>query len=146
MKWVPVKGYEDFYEVSDEGLVKSLSRTEVTKNRYGLFQRKRAEKILRFNTRPNGYRSVELYKNGFASRVSVHILVYESFIGERKPKACIHHIDGDKSNNRVSNLTELSYKDHNMNHSHEPWNKGLKIGPQFAQKAWETKRIKKCVK
>ena len=37
----------------------------------------------------------------------------------------IHHIDKNKMNNKVGNLAMMSYKAHNILHSHSPWNEGL---------------------
>ena len=133
-------GYEGIYEVSERGDVRSLSRVENTMGRYGPMRRKRSGKIIIQNKRPNGYLSVELNRNGESLRVATHIIVFEAFRGQRIKSKCIHHKDGNKLNNHIQNLEEVSYKDHNKHHSHIPWNKGIKLGPAIANKAWETKR------
>lgn len=46
----------------------------------------------------------------------------------------IHHIDGNKYNNDISNLAMMTYKDHNQLHKHPAWNKG---------KSWDKKTLKK---
>ena len=58
----------------------------------------------------SGYKSVSLQIAGKHTRVKVHHLVYEAFIGTRTKGLHIHHIDGNKLNNRVSNLQEVTAK------------------------------------
>lgn len=38
----------------------------------------------------------------------------------------IHHLDEDKRNNDIHNLSLMSITAHNRLHAHEPWNKGIK--------------------
>ncbi len=96
-RWRPVVGFEGSYEVSDCGRVKSIPRT-TTKG--GLMN-------LHINGR-NGYVYVPLYKNGRMHNKRVHILVMEAFTEHRSngfdPSCVIDHIDGDKTNNHLSNL------------------------------------------
>jgi hypothetical protein len=100
-RWLPVAGYEGFYEVSSHGRVRSLDREVLGKD--GMIRLFRG-RVLRPGITPGGYLKVVPSKNGIQVTLAVHSLVLESFIGP-KPKgmeAC--HNDGNRLNNRLSNL------------------------------------------
>lgn len=99
--WRPVKGYESFYEVSDLGRVRSLSRTIVKKN--GVKQNK-VGKLLKPCKSGNGYYYVVLTKNSHSKSKRIHILVAKAFIPNPENYQQVNHLDGDKSNNKLSNL------------------------------------------
>lgn len=108
--WKPVVGYEEFYEVSSLGRMKSLERV--------LFRRNGArmsypEKIMKPHTDKNGYDTVSLY-NGI-KRVTrfVHTLVCMAFIQNPHNKPCVDHINGDRRDNRVENLRWCTIKENN---------------------------------
>ncbi|PIB80533.1 hypothetical protein CQY23_03060 [Mycobacterium celatum] len=89
-RWLPVVGYEGFYEVSSDGRVRSL---------------KRRFRILKQAVHPRGgYRQVTLAKNGHHRTHKVHRLVLEAFVGRCPPGFVGCHNDGDTSNNRADNL------------------------------------------
>lgn len=83
-RWMTVAGYPK-YEVSDHGRVRRGSR------------------VLKAGVGSNGYAVVAL-SAGKPKSVTVHRLVAEAFIGHRPPKHDVCHKDGDKANNRASNL------------------------------------------
>lgn len=99
-EWRWIKGYEGRYMVSNHGKIKSfLKHCEgyicSVKNQTGDY--------LRFN----------LYdSNGILKTKGVHVLVASTFIGEIPFGYEVHHIDGDKQNNSVSNLEIVSPKAH----------------------------------
>lgn len=91
MKWMPVHGYEDRYEVSDSGCVKSVL----------------SNRLLKPAVSSNGYLTVQLYSGDrFKKPVSrtIHSIVCRAFIGERPEGFHVNHKDGDKKNNNVFNL------------------------------------------
>lgn len=90
-----VKPIGELYEVSDSGKVFSVGS-----NWRGYGRRELQQTLNSY-----GYPSVRLTINGKRKRIVVHKLVAIAFIG---PNPCgamqIRHIDGDKTNNHVSNL------------------------------------------
>ena len=67
----------------------------------------------------NGYRRYELQGKMY----SAHILVYTNFIGEIPENCVIDHIDGDKSNNNISNLRAIT-QSQNMSNAQKNGHKG----------------------
>lgn len=108
-EWRPVVGFEESYEVSDEGNVRSkdryvrCSRGEKTRPWKG----KQLSKILA----AKGYYQVSLCVEGRISKVYVHRLVAEAFYSERNET--VNHIDGDKTNNHKGNLEWVTYGENN---------------------------------
>ena len=92
-QWKPVAGFENRYEVSDQGNVRSLNwrNLGIVKNLY----------LKKHN---KGYIKVELARNGKKKTFCVHRLVAEAFIPNEHGYDCINHIDEDKRNNNASNL------------------------------------------
>lgn len=123
--WLPISGYNGYYEISNNGKVRSLDRIEKTFGRFGKIQRIRHGMVLKPTIR-NGYDSVELNKDGKIKRVSIHRTVADTFIRKVLDDETVHHIDKNKKNNALSNLEILSYSEHNKIHAHKPWNLGLK--------------------
>jgi len=82
-RWVPVRDFEDTYEVSDFG---------------------RLRRILIPRIQLNGYVMAVLYRKRKRVIRTVHSMVAEAFIGPRPEKQDIHHKDARKANNRYTNL------------------------------------------
>lgn len=100
--WRPVPGWEQFYEVSDDGQVRSFDYVKVGGK--GSRQLIPAGPVSTWVT-PNGYTAVSLYRRGRRRVASVHALVCEAFIGPRPDGHEVRHLDGDPSNNVLANLT-----------------------------------------
>lgn len=87
--WKNIKGYENSYQVSNLGNVKSLKFNK--------------EKILKpINMR--GYLVVKLSKEGIETRYYIHRLVAKTFITNPNNKLEVNHINGNKKDNRIGNL------------------------------------------
>lgn len=116
--WKDIEGYEDLYQVSNMGRIKSLERY---KENHGKLQ-KVEEKIKTMNIKNSGYQFVQLYKNNKYKNLMVHRLVAQAFIPNVDNKPQINHIDGNKLNNNVTNL-EWCTNSENGKHA---WDTGLK--------------------
>lgn len=98
--WRPVPGWE-YYEVSDEGEVRSLDRVVTKKDGSQQFYK---GKRLRSRSTPTGHRYVQLSKDSRPIGVAVHRLVMEAFVGPAPEGNEVCHNDGDPANNRLENL------------------------------------------
>jgi len=110
-EWRNIEGYEGYYQVSNEGRVKSLERfIDTTANGTPCLYTVR-EKILKFGRyAKNGYLNVHLSKYGKSEVISVHRLVARAFLGERQKGLDICHCDGNPKNNNIENLRYDSHK------------------------------------
>lgn len=96
--WRAVVGYEGYYEVSNLGRVRSLSR--VTTQGHKMIGR-----VLKHSLNgTGGYAALHLAKDGENKRKKVHVLVLEAFIGPRPAGMQGCHQDDDPSNPALSNL------------------------------------------
>lgn len=83
--WRPIEGYEGLYEVSDLGNVRRAA-------------------VLCQKTRKDGYRIVNLYKDGIAHEMTVHRLVAKAFLPNPENKPQVNHLDENPKNNALNNL------------------------------------------
>ena len=97
--------YEGYYQVSNIGRVKSLSRFVNSPNG----GRISVGKILKNGLNSRGYLLVNLNKLGIGKSKSVHQLVGISFIPNPLNFPQINHKDEVKINNKVENLEFASY-------------------------------------
>lgn len=67
-------------------------------------------------TMDNGYQHVHLRGKGESEMPTVHKLVADAFIPNPENKPEIHHIDGDPTNNRTSNLLRVTREEHDALH------------------------------
>ncbi len=64
----------------------------------------------RFSSADNTYRSIQIKGKSYREHRVIWLYVYGEW-----PKGCIDHIDGNRSNNRVSNLRDVSYLENQKN-------------------------------
>lgn len=98
-QWVEIPEYEGYYEISSLGNVRNI---------------KTNHQLVPFDRNGKGYLTVHLASNHLGRRFKnkmVHSLVAQSFIGDKRKGHVIHHIDGDKMNNVVSNLMYCTQSD-----------------------------------
>jgi HNH endonuclease/NUMOD4 motif len=98
--WLPVVGYEGFYEVSSIGGVRSLAR--FVHNQHGAYLKEGCALTPSINTK--GYRRVTLTQAGVSRTREVHRLVCLEFHGQPGSGQEVRHLDGDSLNNCASNL------------------------------------------
>jgi len=104
--WLPVVGYEGWYEVSDLGRVRR--KMDGPKSTVG--------RIRRLHLNGYGYFAVQLSAKGGRKTRHVHRLVAEAFLGKIPPGHEVNHISGVKTDNRLSNL-EVVTRSHNRRHA-----------------------------
>ena len=105
--WKDVAGWEDFYQVSDIGNVKSKPKTGGNGFR---------ERLLKQEMLTNGYRRVTFSKDGKVIRYSVHRMVAENFVDNPCNKPHVNHIDNNRANNAAGNLEWCTHSE-NMIHA-----------------------------
>jgi len=116
--WKKVPGYEDFYEISNHGRFAKLLPD--------------GRQIRKLNSR-TPYLSVSVKSlNGQPQKsFYIHKLVAQVFIGPRPDGMVIRHLDGNRYNNKVTNLAygsnEQNYEDTKKHKTHWHENNGRAI-------------------
>lgn len=121
-EWRPVVGYEQFYEVSNLGNVRSLPRRVRAKAGATRVMRARSKSPWKDD---QGYMRIELYdQSGRMRQRKVHHMVMAAFLGERPSGMLALHRDDVKSNNALSNLYYGTHSQNNTdtvrNGNHKP--------------------------
>jgi len=96
--WKDIAGYENLYQVSNLGNVRSLHFNNTPKIQQ-----------LKPCKRNAGYFCVNLSKEGKALKYNIHRLVAIAFIPNQENKKIINHIDGIKSHNLIDNLEWVTH-------------------------------------
>ena len=102
-----IKGFENFYQISNYGRIKSLERIDKSNHLV-------KEKILKLKTDKYGYLQAALCKDGKMKHIAVHRLVAMAFIPNPNNYPQCNHIDENKKNNYVQNLEWCTVK-YNIN-------------------------------
>ena len=113
-EWRDVSGYEDYYQVSSLGRLRSCDRV-IFDGRWGDRFRKGALMKPALNAR--GYIFAVLCKHGKCSTLAIHSLVARAFLGDRPDRCEVNHIDGNRLNNSASNC-EYVTPSQNMLHAY----------------------------
>ena len=95
--WKKIEDFEG-YEVSDKGEIR---------NSEGLILQQRLSR--------NGYLRVNLKHKGKYKTVEIHRVVAQAFLGAIYKKQ-VHHKNGDRTDNNVTNLQIVSKKEHRLLH------------------------------
>lgn len=115
--WKDIKGYEGLYQVSNLGRVKSLEKTvphPKAKSGYWTLP----EKLMKPNwNKKVKYFYVTLSKEDHKKLLSVHRLVAAAFCEHPEGKDQVDHINGDRKDNRASNLRWCTGKENSNNPS-----------------------------
>lgn len=122
-RWLPVVGYEDRYEVSDQGRVRALALVVAPSDGRRPYVRPAQMRKIQFDY--NGYCKVSLSKDRRVECAFVHRLVLEAFVGPRPPGMEVCHNNGHKADNRPDNLRWDTKSANNLErfreHGEIPW-------------------------
>lgn len=110
--WRDIVDYEDLYQVSNFGRVKSFQRKKV--------------RIIKPSLDSGGYANVRLSKGGMAKNYNVHVLVARAFVANLDNKPEVNHKNGNKWDNQVDNLEWVTDSE-NKYHAYQI---GLRKEPQ----------------
>lgn len=83
----------------------------------GRIKNEKSQFLLKGKITNKGYVEWSLKIDGHKKSFSAHRLVYEAFLGELKQGYVINHIDGNKINNCIENLEQITPSE-NVNHSY----------------------------
>lgn len=97
-KWKPIQGYEDFYEVSSLGNIRSVTR--VMSNGKTL----KSKTLKPYANKNTQHLQIMLHKGETHKMHYVRRLVAAAFVENPHSYSVVKHIDGDKENNRADNL------------------------------------------
>jgi hypothetical protein len=113
--WKDIPGYEGYYQASNLGRIKSLSRWKKVFLTQRIFK---PESILFQKNSSNGYKIVTLSVDAAKKTRTIHRIVAECFIGNQDGLKDVNHKDGDKHNNKPDNL-EWMNRSQNIKHAYD---------------------------
>lgn len=116
--WKDIDGYTGLYQVSNLGNVRKLRFINNMTNKEKVF-------LITPKLINTGYYKVMLYKGGKWENAFVHRLVAAAFIPNEAGRPQVNHIDGNKTNNVVTNL-EWCTQSENNRHAYRT---GLRSAP-----------------
>lgn len=120
-EWRDIKGFEDYYQVSNLGRVRG-------KQRVATDGKKISGKLLK--TTGTLYKSASLWKGGKGYNKMVHRLVAEAFLPNPDNLPEVNHKDKNPANNVVSNLEWVTVTDNNAhknaNRRNQPYRRSVR--------------------
>jgi hypothetical protein len=125
--WIPILGYEGYYEISNLGRVKRIVGVTHPKISY-----------LKYEVVPKtGYCRITLSKLGVTKRFFLHRLVMLCFKGESTLN--VDHINSDKQDNRLCNLQYITQRENIVKHTSTKKSSSQYTGVSYIKKTkkWE---------
>ena len=151
-----IKGFENYYEVSNLGNVKSLDR--YVKHEEGGLRLLKSKNLKSHLNKKTGYITIHLFKNGKQYNCLVHRLVAQAFpeiCGEWFDNCEIDHKDTNRTNNNANNLRVCTRKENHLNpitrinlkkcaehfKGQTAWNKGLKFPERSGKNHFKARSV-----
>ncbi len=98
--WKDIKGYENLYQISNSGNVKSFKK----------YKQGKILKEMRIGGGSGVYSAVKLYYKNRGKNHYIHILVAQHFLDNPENLPEVDHRDTNPNNNKVNNLRWISRK------------------------------------
>ena len=111
--------------VSDEALVAHLVKNYTYDRERGVVVNKKLNRVVKGSNDGNGYVITRLWLRGQNPAIKLHHIVWALTYG-RLPTQ-IDHINGDKTDNRIENLREVSPSENMLNMVY-PWRPNARTG------------------
>jgi hypothetical protein len=113
-EWHTIPGYEGYYVINNNGVVRGIDRVVPDKRLGG---RKIKGQILKSSKSVYGYIVYQLWKNKKFKNIGVHRLLGDVFIVKSENKTEINHKNGVRDDNRLVNL-EWVTRSENVRHGY----------------------------
>lgn len=113
-EWRDIAGYEDMYQVSSLGNIRSVSRTIMRKDNRIYFCKGKVLAFFTGTTTP--YLEVQLSKENCPSKYLVHRVVAQAFLKNYSSILEVNHKNGNTYDNRVCNLEMVTHLE-NIHHA-----------------------------
>lgn len=113
--WIAIKGFENKYEVSNLGRIRSIDRIVNSSHNATRISK---GKILKKNISSSGYEIVCLSSYPLRKYIFAHVLVASHFLDKQNGKDFVNHKNGIKTCNIVTNL-EWCTRSENMIHAYK---------------------------
>lgn len=107
--WVPIPGYEKFYQITSTGRIKRIGSPGSGRSRDDRFRYPQDSGF--------GYKYITLHSVGKRKNFYMHRLLATIFIPNPENKPLVNHINGVKSDNRIENLEWCTLSE-NMIHAY----------------------------
>lgn len=140
--WKPVAGWEDFYQVSNWGRVRSIERTVQCTFNGTVSSRTFPSVVRKQQIGTNGYLSVRLQTQQKAKTYSAHVLVAEAFLGPRPPGQDVCHGPEGKLINTPENLSYGTRKQNLADRDRDGTSQKGERGPTAKLSAEQVKEIR----
>ena len=139
--WRSIPGFENIYEVSNTGKIKSLARTVYSSYRGKPRTLQTKEKILSPTPNKHGYLCVNLYKHGNKHPKFVHKIVAQVFLNHIPcgHKLVVDHIDNNKNNNSADNLQIVTQRFNVSKNSNAKTSKYVGVSWNSQKNKWRSR-------
>ena len=124
-RWLSILDFEGYYNISDLGRIKNLSRYKSIPNRKDYLSK---ESIKKNYSHKYGYRLIDLNKNSIKTKESVHRIVAFHFVENPDNLPYVMHLDDIPYHNMWWNLKWGNQQDNmNLKVQNNRQNKGITI-------------------